>query len=191
MCGEHTVILTDENGKQGSSPRVRGTQQRRQSRGRHRGIIPACAGNTDTTITPRRPKWDHPRVCGEHCRERRACSASWGIIPACAGNTRPANRKIVEVGDHPRVCGEHSLQACNAWLISGSSPRVRGTRRQQELHRHRRGIIPACAGNTKSQSTNGSSARDHPRVCGEHKRVKSDNGKLSGSSPRVRGTPAR
>ena len=52
------------------------------------------------------------------------------------------------------------------------------------------GIIPACAGNTRSRSCLCPFARDHPRVCGEHLAHFDDEMGIEGSSPRVRGTPA-
>ena len=51
------------------------------------------------------------------------------------------------------------------------------------------GIIPACAGNTKTLSCSTTALRDHPRVCGEHAWVFSAPSMALGSSPRVRGTP--
>ena len=50
------------------------------------------------------------------------------------------------------------------------------------------GIIPACAGNTRPRSTRRFSARDHPRVCGEHADKVDQQVIDMGSSPRVRGT---
>ena len=51
------------------------------------------------------------------------------------------------------------------------------------------GIIPAYAGNTRSAFARHTSMRDHPRVCGEHSVVCSARWSLTGSSPRMRGTP--
>ena len=73
----------------------------------------------------------------------------------------------------------------------GSSPRVRGTLRWRRGGWIRPGIIPACAGNTTWISSLRSMARDHPRVCGEHKSVCTPPTSCSGSSPRVRGTLLR
>ncbi len=70
----------------------------------------------------------------------------------------------------------------------GSSPRVRGTRRPVLPHPRERGIIPACAGNTRPSSTCRRCSRDHPRVCGEHVRSITELCLSTGSSPRVRGT---
>ena len=49
-------------------------------------------------------------------------------------------------------------------------------------------IIPAYAGNTANTLINGASARDHPRVCGEHILLMQSINGQTGSSPRMRGT---
>ena len=55
----------------------------------------------------------------------------------------------------------------------------------------RRGIIPACAGNTRQQHPAEGQRGDHPRVCGEHSPVLPTVNSPPGSSPRVRGTRAQ
>ena len=111
-----------------------------------------------------------------------------GIIPACAGNTRLIDGGGDEGGDHPRVCGEHGTADITGAGISGSSPRVRGTRIQRADHSRDAGIIPACAGNTHEVLSNSRKTRDHPRVCGEHLVFGCVAVMRRGSSPRVRGT---
>ena len=73
----------------------------------------------------------------------------------------------------------------------GSSPRLRGTLRHRSTRPRQDGIIPALAGNTASQRSWTSTARDHPRACGEHNTSAADVCAISGSSPRLRGTPDR
>ena len=111
-----------------------------------------------------------------------------GIIPAYAGNT---NRRYEFAGtrwDHPRVCGEHSSVRCSASLPVGSSPRMRGTHQRQGEGRDNPGIIPAYAGNTDSVTDRCYWEVDHPRVCGEHLRLRGVGDRTRGSSPRMRGT---
>ena len=52
------------------------------------------------------------------------------------------------------------------------------------------GIIPAHAGNTKAKRGDLVGWRDHPRACGEHYNGQTKNFRVTGSSPRMRGTLA-
>ena len=111
-----------------------------------------------------------------------------GIIPAYAGNTSRASSVSDFHGDHPRVCGEHSECETDGDILSGSSPRMRGTHfaclRQSGVI----GIIPAYAGNTMCQTCPMRARRDHPRICGEHMLNIDMMVINSGSSPHMRGT---
>ena len=111
-----------------------------------------------------------------------------GIIPACAGNTHRVELLYACGWDHPRVCGEHVCGGHFGLSFPGSSPRVRGTRTMKPTPCVRRGIIPACAGNTCSKRNHLNIVGDHPRVCGEHTRFVVKSKVAVGSSPRVRGT---
>ena len=93
------------------------------------------------------------------------------------------------MGDHPRMCGEHWTAPGTRQPSLGSSPHVRGAQRQFRYHKLPSGIIPACAGSTHCPPTHLVSARDHPRMCGEHLRVPSIGLTGEGSSPHVRGAP--
>ena len=189
MCGEHQSIGSPPPGLAGSSPRVRGTRSFDDPVHRQRGIIPACAGNTDTRdIFPLGGR-DHPRVCGEHWFQSGAVGSFIGIIPACAGNTTTSATVAFGSRDHPRVCGEHAPPLACLFDARGSSPRVRGTHGRHVQNRTLAGIIPACAGNTPAKAASPSRNRDHPRVCGEHELPELRQAAIRGSSPRVRGTP--
>ena len=151
---------------------------------------------------------DHPRVCGEHLRlsdlrrinpgssprvrgtraVRAACGRAGGIIPAYAGNTSGYPYRRWRSWDHPRVCGEHQWQVHDNPMPLGSSPRMRGTLKRVHRHRHATRIIPAYAGNTTARNASTKAKRDHPRVCGEHKRCRFVFNRKAGSSPRMRGT---
>ena len=107
MCGEHNPFNGIVADFPGSSPHVRGTLRMIHHWSDIKGIIPACAGNTQTIFEPTCSMRDHPRMCGEHGISPSARRAVWGssphvrgtltntydnggltgIIPACAGNT--------------------------------------------------------------------------------------------------------
>ena len=111
-----------------------------------------------------------------------------GIIPAYAGNTRRRCRTYRSCRDHPRVCGEHIRRIGSPCSLQGSSPRMRGTLSGRRYLFSLPGIIPAYAGNTQLHGLLIGQIGDHPRVCGEHLLVDSDECDDRGSSPRMRGT---
>ena len=147
VCGELGCRRLPTATSNGSSPRVRGTPGRFAADGPRPAV--------------------HPRVCGELASSRPVISnfagssprvrgtlpllpdrrAAHRFIPACAGNSTCRNRLSIRVPVHPRVCGELVRVALKAYSLSGSSPRVRGTRRGGWRRVHEN--------------------RFHPRVCGE------------------------
>ena len=131
-----------------------------------------------------------PRVRGKHVHCARPVGEH-GLIPACAGKTGPGKDARSSSPAHPRVCGENRCRSMRAASASGSSPRVRGKREHGHGLPPMLGLIPACAGKTSSTSRTPGSRRAHPRVCGENLILPDDLGRVKGSSPRVRGKPAR
>ena len=173
------------------------------------GIIPAGAGLT----IPRRQQFfqyrDHPRGCGAHpfCV---LTVAPWmgssprvrgshvihlvfrlaqGIIPAGAGLTHVTRCWPFGARDHPRGCGAHWTELTRRSRCSGSSPRVRGSRKQLLQVVGQPGIIPAGAGLTPHIGDESRCVWDHPRGCGAHSPPLSSANAWAGSSPRVRGSP--
>ena len=111
-----------------------------------------------------------------------------GIIPACAGNTLCLFLDCHCVWDHPRMCGEHLFgPVMTVWFL-GSSPHVRGTLMMALYQSAKKGIIPACAGNTGTILRIDKRLGDHPRMCGEHAFFHWFDAPTLGSSPHVRGT---
>ena len=170
VCGEHISCIRTSSGKNGSSPRVRGTQSTLAGGRPHERFIPACAGNTDLGVDVRPVAAVHPRVCGEHFSRLDALAFRAGssprvrgtragatqiayptrFIPACAGNTLQSAAISASRSVHPRVCGEHPAGRLGAVAGGGSSPRVRGTLEHLLPLARRRRFIPACAGNTSA-----------------------------------------
>ena len=112
------------------------------------------------------------------------------IIPADAESTFLRMRGLSAGPDHPRGCGEHGWRAAPGWLVSGSSPRMRGARRISGDYPRMVGIIPADAGSTGCRGHGPARPEDHPRGCGEHAVVPNDVFRSQGSSPRMRGAQA-
>ena len=208
MCGEHAFKLDCVRHGRGSSPRVRGTPTLSEYLILQLGFIPACAGNTSSSLVVMTFTTVHPRVCGEHDTISVPVLCSNGssprvrgtrcdthprfhghrFIPACAGNTEGIAAADSVRTVHPRVCGElNQIMNLNTVLL-GSSPRVRGTRIFKSYQFLIQRFIPACAGNTGDGSRRNCGVSVHPRVCGEHDMLWRPIECVSGSSPRVRGT---
>ena len=187
-CGAHSSVPIDLTIWLGSSPRMRGSPL-------HILLKPVSV-------------WDHPRACGAHVRFSSLSKSSSGssprmrgslcqqyfrhfcigIIPAHAGLTQEGRQDHPECGDHPRACGAPNPVQPLFQLISGSSPRMRGSRRRVGYPDWGRGIIPAHAGLTYRPSISSASRWDHPRACGAHKLRTLSASAVGGSSPRMRGS---
>ena len=153
----------------GSSPRVRGRPVKVERGRLPRGLIPACAEQTD--FAPGSPAChvgSSPRVRGRRVAIVETLNPL-GLIPACAGQTHNLPLQMGRPGAHPRVCGADDHD----------QPTVLGGD----------GLIPACAGQTSSPSSTPSRPRAHPRVCGADLSGNPKPGAGVGSSPRVRGRP--
>ena len=85
------------------------------------------------------------------------------------------------------MCGEHLLRTRLRTPTEGSSPHVRGALPRVPVEGTFLGIIPACAGSTRSARRSQTAARDHPRMCGEHTARLPRTIPCRGSSPHVRG----
>ena len=144
--------------------------------GEHRSIVGigvACQGSSPHVRGARRPRQPGIRPNG--------------IIPACAGSTQVRLRRRPWTEDHPRMCGEHRSGFNALFFLTGSSPHVRGARKDSPLRRCHSGIIPACAGSTGTLASTESDLGDHPRMCGEHVGYHFSPAVSLGSSPHVRG----
>ena len=131
-----------------------------------------------------------PRLRGTPPRGTRV-SRTLRFIPASAGNTRPVAGWAVARTVHPRVCGEHSQLFYDFQSNNGSSPRLRGTHGFSFQDSPMMRFIPASAGNTPFGVIEVWLNAVHPRVCGEHGCTARVAPGGAGSSPRLRGTPAR
>ena len=112
-------------------------------------------------------------------------------IPACAGEPSVAQADRHPVWVYPRVCGGTIASFSNRLTHSGLSPRVRGNRPGPRQRTRRRGSIPACAGEPPERRRTPSLRRVYPRVCGGTRSTRSEQPRVSGLSPRVRGNLGR
>ena len=190
MCGENWRATASGSRAPGSSPRVRGKPGDQGLRLPRKVAHPrVCGENTATRRGQWRPTGSSPRVRGKQL-ELALDGVAGRLIPACAGKTRSCARRPRLSSAHPRVCGENGSPTIRAWDYAGSSPRVRGKRLRETARAHPGGLIPACAGKTRTWAARGRAPRAHPRVCGENRREIVPGPAHDGSSPRVRGKRA-
>ena len=151
-CGERYADRDLFGAIHGSSPRVRGTLPLCLIAPRDFRFIPARAGNAPNSTSTSRSRPVHPRACGERVRRAGGGGGMSGFIPARAGNAIDPPVVNVKVPVHPRACGERAPPRLHEVPAHGSSPRVRGTRRDvvhDVLHGR---FIPARAGNALARS---------------------------------------
>ena len=171
------------------------------------GITPACAGKSRIIGAVMSGGKDHPRVCGEKAptphgaaavggspprvrgkaKPRPAASLQKGITPACAGKRFTSRDSVSPAEDHPRVCGEKLYRDALTAAPLGSPPRVRGKVNAVENRVVPERITPACAGKRIRHNISRCRQKDHPRVCGEKRRMSKRKSRNCGSPPRVRG----
>ena len=151
-------------------------------------IIPAYAGSTGRQVPRSCPEPDHPRIRGEHGAGVGDAGVQVGssphtrgalqvfrhllllhrIIPAYAGSTWIDGAWARWYQDHPRIRGEHPSVHSKTPESSGSSPHTRGAHMNSFVDGLTGRIIPAYAGSTPTRPRPSGSARDHPRIRGEH-----------------------
>ena len=191
-CGERQWLRSCQAATCGSSPRLRGTQQKARLDRSVRRFIPAPAGNAlkvdacwgEITVHPRacgertidpaqstRCVGSSPRLRGTRQRLQRTCRKP-RFIPAPAGNARYRVCWLRRVAVHPRACGERLPPKKTAPRCSGSSPRLRGTHVSNRAHAAVCRFIPAPAGNANEYWNDRPRLPVHPRACGE--RVRAD-----------------
>ncbi len=168
MRGENRQLATLEASVPGSSPHARGKHSPLRLCGTRYGLIPACAGKT--RIRGRLTCWRraHPRMRGENHGRNPDRNHHEGLIPACAGKTAWRNNLSRQHRAHPRMRGENHHRIGGGIRRVGSSPHARGKPIIGASGSNRVGLIPACAGKTKSWLQKLTAFTAHPRMRGEN-----------------------
>ena len=110
------------------------------------------------------------------------------FIPAHAGNRASATERASSCPVHPRARGEQVRRCIMNGHTPGSSPRTRGTVRDDPPTTLTGRFIPAHAGNSTATGTQPTQTTVHPRARGEQVVAQSQYFATDGSSPRTRGT---
>ena len=188
---------------------MRGNPSKPAPSWRHRGSIPASAGEPSVPRFPNPRNRVYPRECGGTCmrliapaspsglsprvrgnRERfGAFYAMSGSIPASAGEPASGFASSAVAGVYPRECGGTLSEVWAVLECPGLSPRVRGNLIPWAIDGVSGGSIPASAGEPCSHRIAGLSIRVYPRECGGTLGVALRGLSSAGLSPRVRGNP--
>ncbi len=146
LRGDHAQFVHQDAGGRGSSPPARGPQELFVPIGGRHGLIPACAGTTQTAYPPGSWRRAHPRLRGDHLNQLLQgrnyegssppargpllmCIHSVNrmrLIPACAGTTYPSKLSPLRLAAHPRLRGDHPGAPAQCTDPRGSSPPARG-----------------------------------------------------------------
>ena len=171
------------------------------------GITPAYAGKRAQSNLNLSEGGDHPRVCGEKHLHTRCLLAPVGspprmrgkvrkllrqmsyprITPAYAGKSGLYGPECHNGRDHPRVCGEKRLRLVLCCPELGSPPRMRGKVLPMARSITPSRITPAYAGKRNWSIFETFTSEDHPRVCGEKRKIYIRKLYGRGSPPRMRG----
>ena len=195
----------------GLSPHARGNLCPLSRPQRHRGSIPARAGQPGGCFPPCRPRRVYPRtrgatdgtikwlclVCGlsPHARGNQCvaveCAAGVGSIPARAG--QPLSDVVFHCGPevYPRTRGATAGCSCRNSSTTGLSPHARGNRRGCGLCGGRLGSIPARAGQPRSPARRHGRDSVYPRTRGATMWHLAHPDENIGLSPHARGNPLR
>ncbi len=210
-CGEHVRSVRGLVLEAGSSPRMWGTPQDLHPVPLGQRFIPTHVGNTSPGAARFRILAVHPHACGEHLplavhrvHVRGSSPRMWGtlrfstrrlrlwrFIPTHVGNTDAGRRTSGGFPVHPHACGEHVLPRTVWVCLSGSSPRMWGTRLVPSSADNSSRFIPTHVGNTWCEKVDGNICTVHPHACGEHEKELAEKHGLTGSSPRMWGTLPR
>ena len=111
------------------------------------------------------------------------------FIPTPVGNTFIGLGAVGLLSVHPHACGEHIFTRKFNSSDCGSSPRLWGTRLTFCPSIFAVRFIPTPVGNTLHTCNSLINVTVHPHACGEHSIPTIRICRLSGSSPRLWGTP--
>ena len=128
-CGANAWILWQGDNLYGSSPRVRGKPRIRSHRQQNHRIIPARAGQTNSTSNWTFGRADHPRACGANPAVTSDSNSRSGSSPRVRGKQSDFMRKLLSAG--PSIIGfAQWLQSscyCSCFQSSAKTPISRGT----------------------------------------------------------------
>jgi len=150
-------------------------------------FIPTHVGNSLSRMMTGSPLSVHPHACGElvvynsgSATGNGSSPRMWGtrdqkiqiligerFIPTHVGNSIDRYIDNPEIAVHPHACGELPNTPNSFTLLSGSSPRMWGTRCFPSWQSVRDRFIPTHVGNSAAGPPSRSAFSVHPHACGE------------------------
>ncbi len=111
MRGDHSSCTACCVHSAGPPPHARGPRLLRPARGSAPGTTPACAGTTGRSDRRAHPRWDHPRMRGDHAGSPPAAVTTRGPPPHARGppEQRPAGHR--RDGTTPACAGTTTSRA--------------------------------------------------------------------------------
>ena len=134
-------------------------------------ITPAYAGKSCGRCCCVCVTEDHPRLCGEKDSMTDQREQPHRITPAYAGKSFRKTAVRHAIKDHPRLCGEKLLGNKNVRERQGSPPPMRGKVAGIAALIAIFGITPAYAGKSFHVDRITGNDLDHPRLCGEKRKL--------------------
>ena len=125
VCGGIEGNALDALAEAGLSPRVRGNRQYARPGLRWTGPIPACAGESLSTLPGVASAGAYPRVCGGIVTRARRASVTRGLSPRVRGN-HGAGEWWGDVSGPIPACAGESKSGAMPWPAGGAYPRVCG-----------------------------------------------------------------
>ena len=155
----------------GSPPPMRGKAASMQTASFRLGITPAYAGKRLCWYAYEGFPQDHPRLCGEKKQKSVSSLTVPGSPPPMRGKGFFADFRSSFAWDHPRLCGEKQTGAESEEMLPGSPPPMRGKASGFDSVTAVFGITPAYAGKSTNQPFSRPQRQDHPRLCGEKRKL--------------------
>ena len=111
VCGEKQAVWCSEPGPEGSPPRMRGKEDKKEPLCGSFGITPAYAGKRNFWRLRCGSMWDHPRVCGEKKIRRSRFAAPLGSPPRMRGKADELPPHVGGYGITPAYAGKSLREA--------------------------------------------------------------------------------
>ena len=112
------------------------------------------------------------------------------FIPTPVGHTSVNRYSLMNISVHPHACGAYIERINSPLVLSGSSPRLWGIRRNGCNQHLDIRFIPTPVGHTYSEALSTAPLAVHPHACGAYKILCNHCNADCGSSPRLWGIPA-